>query len=240
MINKILVSLKKPHPFRRIWRLILSYWFTEQWIIMSAHALANQEIPKWEDFHPILPPPDREWADPFPWFHDGRFYLFVEEKLYSTNIGRIICLSLDANMNITSSQVVLEKPYHLSYPFLFEYEEQLYMVPESNQNHAIELYKCLIPGIKAVDSTLLEKDGKWWLFANVLKNGGLSWDTLHLYVADHPLSDHWVPHPKNPIVKDIHTARPAGRFLSNNEWLIRPSQDCSVRYGKCCCRTHLE
>jgi hypothetical protein len=146
-------------------------------------------------------------------------------------------------MNVSSSQVVLEKPYHLSYPFLFDYQGQLYMVPESNENNTIDLYKCvefpsqwefvktLISNTKAVDATLVEKDGIWWLFANIINKNGSSWDTLHLYMADHPLSDRWTPHPKNPIVKDIHTARPAGRFLSHGGWPLRPSQDCSVRYG---------
>ena len=64
-----------------------------------------------------------------------------ETKL--TNIGRIICLNLDENFNISSSQIILEKPYHLSYPYLFEYQGQLYMMPESNENNTIDLYKNL-------------------------------------------------------------------------------------------------
>ena len=209
----------------------------------AAYSSENESAPTWNNFKPIKFPADRDWADPFLWVHEGKHYLFIEEKPYSTNIGRIVCITLDENMKVTSRQVVLERPYHLSYPFLFDYKGQLYMVPESMANNAIELYKCtdfpykwefvktLMANVQAVDATLLEKDGKWWLFANVEENGGPGWESLHLYIADNPLSDQWAPHPKNPIVKDVHTARPAGNFLFHGGDLIRPSQDCSVRYG---------
>lgn len=243
MPNKLLEFIKKPKLLSRIWKKVLSYFFVEQWIILAAQNSKAYKNFQWNDFNPIAPPPDRDWADPFPWFYKGKYYLFIEEKLYSTNLGRIICLTLDENQQIESRHIIIEKNYHLSYPFLFEYQGQLYMVPESNGNNTVDLYKCtefpgtweyvktLLSDIKAVDATLLEKDGKWWLFANIRENGGSSWDSLHLFMADNPLSDRWVPHPKNPIVKDVSRARPAGRFIQANGELIRPSQDCSIRYG---------
>jgi hypothetical protein len=116
------------------------------------------------------------------------------------------------------------------------------MVPETEGNRSIELYQCidfpnhwtlvktLLSDLPAVDATLLEAYGKWWLFAN-LREGVKSWDTLHLFYADHFLSDQWISHPRNPIVRDIRSARPAGRIFWQDGDLIRPSQDCSVRYG---------
>jgi hypothetical protein len=82
-----------------------------------------------------------------------------------------------------------------------------------------------------VDATLVENDGKWWLFTNIFEQGGSSRDTLNLYMADDLFSDRWTAHPQNPIIKDIHTARPAGRFLVKDGCLIRPSQGSFVRYG---------
>lgn len=46
-----------------------------------------------------------------------------------------------------------------------------------------------------------------------------------------PFRELLIPHPLNPIVKNVHSARPAGRIFSDNGKLIRPSQDCSIRYG---------
>ncbi len=230
------------HLWQRIWKKIRSLFILDQWIVLVSRS-ADYKSLSWNNFKSFIPPPDRFWADPFVWFHENKYYLFIEEVLYSTHRGRIICLTLDQDLNIESNQIVLEQPYHLSYPFIFEYKNQLYMLPETRENHRIELYRCshfpdqweyektLITNIDALDATLLEANGKWWLFAYVPENNGSKWDTLRLYHADHPLSDHWIEHPKNPIVKDIHSARPAGRIFSHNGSLIRPGQDCSARYG---------
>ncbi len=243
MIHKFIKSVRKPNLVQRLWKRTLAHYFIEQWVILLAPGSYTAGIPRWGMFKMILPPPDRDWADPFVWFQDGTYYLFIEEKLYSTQLGRILCLTLDANMNVTSSEVVLEKPYHLSYPFIFPHRGELYMVPESHENNSIDLYKCknfplqwelektLIPNVRAVDATLVENDGRWWLFTNIFEKGGSSRDTLHLYMADDLFSDHWTAHPQNPIIKDIHSARPAGRFLLKDGSLIRPSQGSFVRYG---------
>ena len=242
MKSTFISRLAKPNLLRRLWKKIRSYFIVDQWIVLIAPSSGYKSL-SWGNFKSLIPPIDRFWADPFVWFHENKHYVFIEEALYSTHRGRIVCLTLDKEMNIQSNQVVLEKPYHLSYPFLFEYKSQLYMLPETAENNTVELYRCahfpdqwefektLINNVHALDATLLEAHGKWWLFANIQEKGGSSWDSLHLYYSDHPLSDDWIPHPHNPIVKDIHSARPAGRIFSDNGKLIRPSQDCSVRYG---------
>ena len=43
--------------------------------------------------------------------------------------------------------------------------------------------------------------------------------------------DRWQPHSLNPVVRDVRTARPAGRIIVNSHGHIRPGQDCSTRYG---------
>jgi hypothetical protein len=242
-MKQILITyLKKPRLLQRVWEKFLSYFFFEQWILMLSTS-ASYTSPNWDDFKPLMPPNSHDWADPFLWMHDGRRYIFIEELPHATQRGHIACLELDEHLNIVSKTIVLERPYHLSYPFLFVYDGQLYMMPETKSNRAIELYKCvhfpnkwefektLMPDVKAVDATLINKDGKWWLFVNIEEEGGSSWDTLYLFFADNPLTDQWTRHPRNPIVKNVNTARPAGYILIQNGTIIRPSQDCSVRYG---------
>jgi len=232
----------KRHIISRIKNKIRSCFFLDQWIVLLAPSTGYKSL-SWDDFKPLVPPLDRLWADPFIWVDNNTYYIFIEEMIYSTNRGRIACLTLDKEMNILSNQIVLERPYHLSYPFIFEHEGQLYMIPETGKNHGIELYRCarfpdqwifernLISNLYAVDATLLKKGDRWWLFANIRTEGGSTEDTLHLYYADHPFLDSWTPHPLNPIVKDIYSARPAGRIFLEDGILIRPSQDCSARYG---------
>ena len=195
-------------------------------------------------FHPLIPDKDRYWGDPFVVAKDDRFYVFIEEKIYAAGLGRIACLTLNREGRLLSNQVVLERPYHLSYPFIFEQDGETFMVPETAGHRSIELYRCVqFPGrwefvktlmtdIYAVDATLFYYGNKVWLFANVKEQGGSSLDALHLYFAPQgPLTDQWTPHPCNPIVKDIRSARPAGRIFMQEGKLIRPSQDSSRRYG---------
>ena len=229
---------------RKINKTVFSWFFLDQWVILIGRSLGMDSL-EWSKFKALIPPPDRYWADPFVLVKEDRYYVFIEEKMYQTGLGRIACLEVDANGDLTSNQTVLERSYHLSYPFLFEYQEQLYMLPETAQNRTVEVYRCahfpdkwefvqnLMQGVYAVDATLFEHESKWWLFANIKQtDDSSSLDQLFLFWADNPLSQTWNPHPLNPVVNNVHTARPAGHIFFQNGKLIRPSQDNAVRYGR--------
>jgi hypothetical protein len=88
--------------------------------------------------------------------------------------------------------------------------------------------------IAAVDTTLFFYENKWWLFTSVDETDndiGCSTE-LFLFFAEDFFSDNWQSHPCNPIVSDVRTARPAGRIFIKGNKIYRPSQDCSVRYGR--------
>jgi len=214
----------------------------EQWALMVRPGGVTGPL-RWDGFQRLVPPKDRLWADPFLVEREGRTYIFFEEFIYKTKLGRITCIELDQEDQAVSNQTVLERPYHLSYPFIFRDRGEWYMLPETSQNRTIETYRCirfpdqwefhkvLMPDVCALDTTLLEHAGRWWMFTNIGDEGGSNWDTLHLFYADSPLSDQWTPHPRNPIVFDVHTARPAGGLFRRDGHLFRPAQDCSRRYG---------
>ncbi len=226
---------------RKLDKTVASWFFIDQWVILTGRV-GSREL-DWRAFRPLLPPKDRYWGDPFILQRDDCYHVFIEEKLYATGLGRIACLTLDAEGNLVSQQSVLERPYHLSYPFLFEEGDDLFMMPETAGHRTIELYRCahfpdtwefvreLMTDIYAVDATLLKHNHKYWLFANVKAPGGSSLDSLYLYYASDLRAGQWTPHPHNPIIRDIASARPAGRIFLQNGQLIRPSQDCSRRYG---------
>ncbi|MGC4002663.1 MAG: hypothetical protein QM811_05810 [Pirellulales bacterium] len=229
---------------RLIGRKLKKLFRREQWILLSKRGDALSG--SFERFKTLTPPADRFWADPHLIERDGRPYLFAEEYLDATGLGRIVVFECDENGNwISPPQPVLERPYHLSYPFLFEHADELYMLPETAGNRTIEAYRCvefphrwepaavLMNDVSAVDATLHERDGRWWMFVNLREHpGASSWDELHLFSADSPLATAWTPHPANPIVSDVRSARPAGAiFEADGRW-IRPAQDCSGRYGR--------
>lgn len=227
---------------RKIDKTLSSIFFLDQWVIMAGKDISRDSL-QWSALRPLIPDKDRYWADPFIFQRENNYYVFIEEKMYATGRAHIACLTLDEDGGLLSNQVVLERPYHLSYPFIFQLRGEIYMLPETAANRSLELYRCahfpdqwqliktLMTDLYAVDATLLEHEKKWWLFANVKEEGGSSLDALHLFYADSPLSDQWTPHPLNPIIKGIHSARPAGRIFSLDGELIRPSQDSARRYG---------
>jgi hypothetical protein len=240
-MKKFFSYIKKPNLLKRLWKKFLGLFYFEQWAILV--TTKNNQPLIWADFKKLTPPKDRFWADPFTWIHNNEYYIFYEELPFATNKGHISYIKLAQNLQIIENQIILQKPYHLSYPFIFEYENQLYMMPETKENKSIEIYQCknfpnewvlyktIMTNVAAVDSTLLQENGKWWLFANIAQSGGNAYDSLYLFYANSPFADTWTPHPLNPIVKDIKSARPAGRIFKQNNQLIRPSQDCSNRYG---------
>jgi len=173
---------------------------------------------------------------------NGRSYLFFEDYKFSSHKGLISCCEVNSEGSCGEPRVVLERPYHLSYPFLFAWQGEIYMIPETRDNGTIEMYRAsdfpyfwvheavLMSDVAATDSTLLHHQDKWWLFtAGVLYHASPE-KTLCLFFADSPLGP-WTPHPKNPIVSDFSHARPAGCLYFDNGQLIRPGQDCSNNYG---------
>ncbi|MEM8889209.1 MAG: hypothetical protein AAGD28_14620, partial [Bacteroidota bacterium] len=215
-----------------------------QWFLMYSfeNSLWNNGL----EFLPIFPPKDAFWADPFVIERNNHFYIFFEELPYATNKGHISCMRLNMESGEPEeSFVVLEKDYHLSYPFIFEYERDLYMIPESCENRSIELYRCknfpgeweylgnLMEDVNAVDTTLFFHQGYWWMFSSIAEHeGALHDDELSLFYADTPLSKTWTPHPANPIVSDVRKARMAGKVFRHEGKIYRPAQDCSGLYGR--------
>lgn len=190
----------------------------------------------------IYPPSGRFYADPCVYLHAGRQFIFFEDYPYHEKKGVISCIEIDSNGDCGPPKEVLKRDYHLSYPFLFQWQSEIYMMPETSANRTIEVYRAiefpnkwklhatLFSNVKAVDATLLHYRDKFWLFANIGTERSPTTDELFLFHSQSPFGP-WKPHPENPIVSDVCGARPAGRFIEQDGQLIRPAQDCSRRYG---------
>jgi hypothetical protein len=216
----------------------------EQWMVR--YRLGENPFINDANLITLTPPARTWWADPHVTFMDGNYYLFIEElKLpRSSNRGHISVIRIDEQGNHYAPIQVLERPYHLSYPCIFHTEGTYYMIPETVNNHSIELYraidfplkwqfeKYIMKDIVAVDSTIWYKEGLWWLFTNIKENYGASInDELFLFYSTDLFGDDWIPHPKNPIVSDARIARSGGGLFEWKGDLYRPSQDCSKCYG---------
>jgi hypothetical protein len=93
-----------------------------------------------------------------------------------------------------------------------------------------EYVQDLLSDIRVVDATIREHGGRCYLFTSVSEAGGSSWDELFLFVADTPIGP-WAPHPMNPIVSDVRSARPGGALFRRFGVLYRPGQNSEKTYG---------
>ena len=123
-----------------------SRWLSrEQWIL--AYKL-NSDPTAVDDtyykFKQLIPPKDRFWADPFPVKDNDKYYIFVEEYIYKTRKGHISVLEVDKKGISDGPRKVLESEHHLSYPFVFSWNGNRYMIPESAAARSIRrLYRCI-------------------------------------------------------------------------------------------------
>ncbi len=198
-----------------------------------------------QGFRVIDAPRESFFADPFVISRGGKTYIFVEDYPFREGKGVISVLEVGSDGRIGPAERVLERPYHLSYPFLFEHDGSIYMIPETMASRRIELYKAtafpsgwelvqvLKDDVDAVDTTLWIQDGTYYFFTNITEPGTTPNDFLYLYLAD-SLTGEWRPHPANPICSDVRSSRSAGSLFVRGGKLIRPAQDCSVRYGYAC------
>lgn len=193
----------------------------------------------------VQAPAGRFWADPFVVRHDGRDFVFVEEYLDETGLGRIAVLELDDG-KVAGVRTVLEHPWHLSYPFVFDWEGTRFLLVESSQAKDLTLYRCvefphswepagkLFEGRSVVDATPYFDGTRWYLFLALTETpfdyDQRIWCDLFVFWADDPRGP-WHPHKRNPVVSDVRCARPAGALFVHEGRLIRPAQDCSIDYG---------
>jgi hypothetical protein len=213
-----------------------------QWFLAIRKRTAAHSFNDASGYKLMLPPKDRFYADPFLFEKDGKTWLFLEDLRYSEGRALISCCELKPDGSHGPIIEVLRRPYHLSYPFLFEENGEIYMIPETKGNRTVELYRAtnfptewtldttLLSDIYAVDATIHKQDGKYWMFVGISNGRYSNCDELGLFFSD-TLRGPWTPHPKNPVISDVRRARPAGAFFHDQGRLIRPSQDCAKAYG---------
>jgi hypothetical protein len=195
-----------------------------------------------DGFRWVESPRDRFYADPFLVEHEGKTWLYFEDADLASGLAVISVAEMRPDGTLSEPRRALERPYHLSYPHVFRDGRDLYMIPETKGNGAVELYRCerfpdrwgferaLFAG-NVVDTTLWVEDGVYWFFTTFVEPRSAATQLL-LFSAD-ALTGAWHPHPDNPISTDASNSRGAGAIFRHRDGrLIRPSQDCSISYGR--------
>lgn len=177
-------------------------------------------------------------ADPFMLYENQTWYMFFEVMNARTRQGDVGLATSSDGLNWNYKQIVLHEPFHLSYPYVFKWKDEYYMIPESYQANSIRLYKAvdfptqwvfvkkILDGSDYVDSSIFHFNNKLWLFTTSTKS-----NILRLYYANE-LMGSWIEHPKSPVIEgNAHIARPGGRVVVFDGRIIRYAQDDEPNYG---------
>ena len=194
----------------------------------------------------LKPPSDRIWADPFVVKKKDSFFIFFEEKLNKVSNAHISCLQFNSAgiLKNAKPEIVLKEKHHLSYPFIFLDNGVEYMIPEAADSDELSLYKAaafpsnwkkiktLLTGKKIYDATVHFHEGYWYLFCSGKIDNTLSADAyLYIYYTKDIFNEPLLPHPLNPVYRDVRNSRPAGKIFKWMDNLIRPSQVSAPDYG---------
>lgn len=228
-------------------RKLQKLFFREQWSLLVC-------APDGTILMHITPSSGRIWADPFPVEYEDRYLIFIEQQFAGQN-GTLGYIELFEDLSVSEFKPILEKPYHLSWPNVFNHDGVWYMIPETNEHGSVDLYRAscfpdtweydrtLLGNVHAVDTMLLEEGGKFWLFTSMTDDskakGSAAPDapgynnSLSIFYADEFPSGEWKPHAANPVMHDASRSRMAGRFQRADDGsLLRPAQNCLIEYGR--------
>lgn len=186
------------------------------------------------DIHWLKPPKSDYFADPFIISDNDDTYLFFE--WFSNKKGKADLALAKKSENFEVYHKITDFPEHRSYPYVFDYQGQIYCIPEANKTGKVSLYRfendrltydCDLLQGKYVDSTLFIQDNKFYLFTTPQSQPHTH---LLIFVAD-DLRGPYRPHFNNPVKVDCSNSRMAGKIQNIDGELVRPAQNSTLHYG---------
>ena len=198
------------------------------------------------------PGPFRFIADPFGLWHDGHLTVLAEALDYRVKRGEIHYYSFGADGQVLAQGLALREPFHLSYPGLIRYagkkgagkngDGQIYMLPEGHRSGKLTVYRAerfpdrwvpaaVLLDMPAIDASVIEHDGRWWMFYALPGDDNRAMRELHVAWAD-DLFGPWTQHTANPVRSGLDSARPGGTPFVRDGKLHLPTQNCVGGYGR--------
>ena len=226
-------------------KIIFKYFFLKK---SNWHVAFNNE--NWKNnslknLNVIENPKNHYLADPFLYKHNNKYYCFLEEYSYLKKRGHVSVYEINNNA-YQRLGVCLKESFHLSFPYIFNFDGKIFMCPESSRNKEIRIYesiefpltwnlkKIIMKNVSASDSLIFEYKNKWWLLTN-LDNSDLNDHCSELnifYSKNGPITDNWIKHDNNPIFIDSLKARNGGLIFENDK-IHRVAQSVGFNiYGK--------
>ena len=82
------------------------------------------------------------YADPILTTYQGKTYLLMESFDMRTQLGSIACAEFGEDGKLLQPRIIIQEKYHMSFPMVFFWNEELYMIPETCGNRSLNLYRC--------------------------------------------------------------------------------------------------
>lgn len=171
-------------------------------------------------------------ADPFLIEYNGEIYIFFEIEKYvnkKTTKGVIGCAKLIDN-KIEYLGIVLEENFHLSFPFLLKYNDEIFMMPESSASNKLYLYKCIEFPFKWEKYKLLLEGN---FIDSILFYSNKGWNLLTS--KDHKYTNLYISESLEDKFSFIKTLYIDNKAIGRNGGFVkdlRVAQDCSTAYGE--------
>lgn len=176
------------------------------------------------------------YADPILINFKMNKYVFMEAFDMKKQIGRLV-VSKYENGKLEESKIIMKRFFHLSYPCVFEYNDELYMIPETGQCTTLELWKCigniynwkkmatLKNHVRLADTTVFVLNKTVYLISYEEEKEYIT----HIYMLN--MSNYEVNEIEK-IKNSSNNKRPAGKFFYYNQKLYRPVQNNIKKYGE--------
>ena len=221
---------------------------TTEWGIAIRKACNYNLILNRKDEHSepfmIIPSTNEYWyADPLLFSDNGKTWLFVEAYNRERRKGEIGVFDIVDGEAVNFRQII-SIPTHMSYPFVFKYQQEYYMIPETGAAEEIILYKAnafpdkwtrdkvLLSGKVYRDSTVYQgADGKLKVLS-YRQTGSRRYNVkYYLTVFDLDMESKTLSL-VSEIVDKKKINRPAGPVISIGDKKYRVGQKCSRVYGE--------
>ncbi|MBE6927929.1 MAG: hypothetical protein E7467_05510 [Ruminococcaceae bacterium] len=217
-------------------KLIQKLFYDPAWSI-GYRFLKDDMLPSSKskpEYHTIRASRTKWYADPFV-FHDGdNVYLFVEVKEIWTDKAVLGVSKLEGD-HFSPIQTCLKENFHLSYPNVFKFQGNYYMIPETTKTHQLRLYKAdnfpyswkldciLMDRVDYADCSFLNVNGSAYLFCYDTEKKPAQTVLYELFLDEKKLIS-------RPLSKFINE-RPGGNAIQTAGAIYRPLQDCKNSYG---------
>lgn len=226
--------------------MLRNYLFQTEWNIGICKKKSNITI---MDISAICDDKNIYWlkrkfhfqADPYLVEASNKLYVFYEALNYDWINGQIRCRILNLKFEELEDfpiNDVNKLGCHLSFPAIYELENQYYLIPESYSANKLFIYKAInfprqweiiseIPNVQLVDTIMLKKDDYFLLISS-------QYGTLDRKVFfSEKIEGAWKPFEATFKIDNEHTRLGGNIFLVEDNYFL-PCQNTDINdYGKC-------